>query len=253
MRTTYLRMIFNPVNADQSPTQVIATMEDVSQRKKMEEALIRAKTAAEEATRAKSGFLANVSHEIRTPMNAIIGLSHLAMETQLTPQQLDYQKKIHTSALSLLRLMDEILDFSKIEAGKLDLEIDDLDLREVLERVSSIISVKSTEKGVYFSLNVPDSIPCYLIGDAFRLEQVLINLASNAVKFTPKGEVSVAVELAEESAQDAVLRFIVSDTGIGMSPEQVEELFQPFQQADFSITRRYGGTGLGAGYLQEID
>jgi two-component system sensor histidine kinase/response regulator len=119
-------------------------------------------------------------------MNAIIGLSHLAMETQLTPKQLDYQRKIHTSAVSLLRLMDEILDFSKIEAGKLTLEKDDLDLREVLERVSSIISVKSTEKGVNFSLHLPESVPCHLIGDAFRLEQVLINLASNAVKFTPK-------------------------------------------------------------------
>jgi PAS domain S-box-containing protein len=240
------------VNTKGKNVGVLSVIQDITERKLAEDALIQAKTAAEEATRAKSGFLANISHEIRTPMNAIIGLSHLAMETQLTPKQLDYQRKIHTSAVSLLRLMDEILDFSKIEAGKLTLEKDDLDLREVLERVSSIISVKSTEKGVNFSLHLPESVPCHLIGDAFRLEQVLINLASNAVKFTPKGEVSVAVEVAEEYEQDAVLRFIVSDSGIGMSPEQVGQLFQPFQQADFSITRKYGGTGLGLAICKRL-
>jgi len=167
------------------------------------------------------------------------------METELTPQQLAYQKKIHTSANSLSRLIDDILDFSKIEAGRLDLEIDSFGLREVLERVSSIISVRGNEKGVGFSLEIPDDIPNYLRGDALRLEQVLLNLTSNAVKFTSKGSVLAAVELVEESEQEAFLRFIVNDTGIGMSSEQIEQLFQAFQQADFSITRKYGGTGLG--------
>ena len=240
------------INTEGKTLGVLSVIQDVTERKLAEEALIHAKTAAEEATRAKSSFLANMSHEIRTPMNAIIGLSHLAMKTQLTQQQLDYQKKIHSAANSLLRLIDDILDFSKIEAGRLDLEKKHFDLREVLERVASIISVESAEKDVEFSLNVPDSIPSYLRGDALRLEQVLINLASNAVKFTSKGVVRVDVELVEEDDREARLRFVISDTGIGMSPEQVERLFQPFHQADCSITRKYGGTGLGLAICKRL-
>ncbi|HVK94790.1 MAG TPA: two-component regulator propeller domain-containing protein [Noviherbaspirillum sp.] len=204
-----------------------------------------AKEQAEEATRTKSMFLANMSHEIRTPMNAIIGLSHLALKTALSAKQYDYVSKIHSAGTSLLDIINDILDFSKIEAGKLDVESVEFALDRVTESVATMVAHKVADKGLELVCQVSQEVPDTLIGDPLRLGQILTNLVSNAVKFTERGEIMVRAEALETTHDQVKLKFTVQDTGIGMTREQCDRLFQAFTQADGSTTRKYGGTGLG--------
>jgi PAS domain S-box-containing protein len=246
---------------------VLASFQDITERKKMEndlhervkdldeaqsamlnmmEDLDEEKARAEDATRAKSDFLANMSHEIRTPMNAVIGMAHLALKTELTSKQRDYLSKIQSSANSLLGIINDILDFSKIEAGKLDMETVEFDLAETLDNVANVITVKAQEKENLEVLFYLDSeVPNFLVGDPLRLNQILVNLGNNAVKFTEKGEIVLTTRIREKSEDKVTLEFLMRDTGIGMTEDQKEALFQAFAQADTSTTRKYGGTGLG--------
>lgn len=224
---------------------MLAFMEDVSLKHAANEALLEAKAAAESAARSKSDFLANMSHEIRTPMNAIIGMSHLALKTDLDKRQRNYIEKAHRSAESLLGIINDILDFSKIEAGKMGLEAVDFNLDDVMENLANLVGLKTEEKGLELLFDMAPDVPTYLVGDPLRLGQVLINLGNNAAKFTERGEIIIGMNKEAEPDGGVLVHFWVRDTGIGMTPAQCQKLFQSFSQADASTTRKYGGTGLG--------
>jgi PAS domain S-box-containing protein len=231
--------------ADQTPGGYMVIITDIEDLHRREEELQFAMNHAQEAEKAKSQFLANMSHEIRTPMNAIIGMAYLALRTKLTPKQQDYVEKIHRSGTSLLGIINDILDFSKIESGKMQIENTEFDLENTIDSTIAYIARQANEKGLEFVCRVSPDIPRFLTGDPLRLSEIISNLASNAVKFTEKGQVTLEARLIGRIDNRVKLALAVSDTGIGMTPEQQAHLFEAFTQADNSTTRRFGGTGLG--------
>ena len=245
--------VISPLYDEQGRVQgLLGISRNITERKRQEEEIRRAKEMAEEATRMKSDFLANMSHEIRTPMNAVIGLSHLVLKTDLSPRQRDYITKVQTSGQHLLGIINDILDFSKVEAGKLDLENTDFEIVKLLDNTNSLISEKANAKGLELVIDIAPDVPPNLMGDSLRLGQILLNYANNAVKFTEKGEVVISVRASERTDKDVLLHFRVQDTGIGLTPEQIERLFRSFSQADTSTTRRFGGTGLGLAISKKL-
>ncbi len=241
--TIYQKASFT--RADGSVAGLIGIISDITEIKRAAAELQRAAEAAEAANRSKSDFLANMSHEIRTPMNGIIGMTELALDTELNPEQREYLGMVKSSADALLTIINDILDFSKIEAGKLGIEDIPFSLHQTLNESIKTLSLRATQKGLRLEAQIPPEVPEHLTGDPGRLRQILINLVGNAIKFTERGEIVVSVELEASEGNEATLHFSIRDSGIGIPPDKQKDIFDAFSQADGSITRKYGGTGLG--------
>src|SRR5688572_16485624 len=243
-------------DASGKPTDMYGVVQDITDFKQLEADLRLALQKSDDATRAKSAFLANMSHEIRTPMNGIMGMTELALDTELTAEQRDYLLTVKSSADALLSLINDILDFSKIEAGRIELDPIEFLLRDSISDTLSPLALRANSKKLELAYEVYPDVPDALVGDVNRLRQVVVNLVGNAIKFTEKGEVVVSVRTIESHGEsqgaDRVLEFAVRDTGIGLTPAAAAKLFKPFEQADAATTRKYGGTGLGLAISKQL-